>query len=128
MWRPPAPRTPGRKMPRPAQSRPRSQPRARLPATMPWASGPATLPLRALGARGPALVLQHGFLLSADLVVDLSTTNHVRSARSVHRPVLAAPALLRPACLGVAAHLATQRHRPPARREACPSASPEAEQ
>jgi len=34
--------------------------------------------------------------------------------------VLAAPALLRPARLGVAAQLATQRHSPPARRESLP--------
>jgi hypothetical protein len=34
--------------------------------------------------------------------------------------VLAAPALLRPARLGVAAHLATQRHSPPARRDSLP--------
>src|SRR5579863_5145619 len=95
MRRPPALRTPGRKMPRPEHACPR--PCLRPPV-------PATLPLRALGARGPALALQHGVLLSAGSVVDLSTTNHVRSARSVHRPVLAAPALLRPARLGVAAH------------------------
>ena len=41
--------------------------------------------------------------------------------------MLAAPALLRPARLGVAAQLATQRHSPPARRaKPRPSASPEA--